>query len=91
MLFHQHIQKFFFENEMLEIVSSFKYLSIEIPTKMGWGSFIKIRISKIRNIYNALKSMFRIIPIEKYHIRKKLFCAFALPHFFGYLQHGSFI
>jgi hypothetical protein len=64
------------------MVSSFKYLGVEIRTKMGWGDFIKKRLSKIRNIYSALRNMFRVIPIEKYVIRKKLFCAFALPHFF---------
>ena len=44
-------------------------------------SFIKIRLSKIRNIYGALRLMFRIIPVEKYDIRKKKFYAFALLHF----------
>jgi hypothetical protein len=49
---------------------------------MGWGSFITKRLTKIRNIYNALRKMYRTIPPEENKIRKKLFCAFALPHFF---------
>ena len=48
---------------------------------MGWGLFITKRIAKIRNIYFALKKMYRTIPVDKIKIRKKLFCAFALPHF----------
>jgi hypothetical protein len=73
--------KVHFENEPIENVSSFKYLGVEIRTKMGWGPFIQTRLLKIRNIYSALRIMFRTIPIEKYGIRRKLFCAFALPHF----------
>jgi len=70
-----------FENELIEIVSSFRYLGVELRTKMSWGPFIQTRLLKIRNIYSALRIMFRTIPIEKYGIRRKLFCAFALPHF----------
>jgi hypothetical protein len=29
--------KVFFDHERVEIVSSFKYLGVEIRTKMGWG------------------------------------------------------
>ncbi|CAF4300227.1 unnamed protein product [Rotaria sp. Silwood2] len=73
--------KVFFKNEIIEIVSSFKYLGVEIRTKMGWSPLIKKRLDKIRNIYSALRKMFRVIPLEQYNIRRKLFCSFALPHF----------
>ncbi|CAF1327904.1 unnamed protein product [Rotaria sordida] len=33
--------KVFFKNEIIEMVSSFKYLGVEIRTKMGWSSLIK--------------------------------------------------
>jgi hypothetical protein len=35
--------------------------------------------------------MFQTIPIERNEIRKKLFCAFALPHFFGFSLIGAFL
>ena len=73
--------KVFFENKMIETVSSFKYLGVEIRTKMGWGPYIRGRVMKIRNIYTALRRMFRTIPSERYKIRNKLFCAFAFLHF----------
>ena len=71
----------YFDREEIDIVSSFKYLGVDICTKMGWGLFITKRIAKIRNIYFALKKMYRTIPVDQIKIRKKLFCAFALPHF----------
>lgn len=39
------------------------------------------RLTKIRNTYGALKTIYKKIPLENIHIRKKIFCAFALPHF----------
>ncbi len=42
----------FFEKERVEIASSFKYLGVEIRTK-------------IRNIYSALRKMHRTIPPEQ--------------------------
>ncbi|CAF3901329.1 unnamed protein product [Rotaria sp. Silwood1] len=73
--------KIFFQNQQIDFVQNFKYLGVEIRVKLGWGSYIKTRILKIRNVYNALKQLFRQIPIGLIHIRKKLFYAFALPHF----------
>lgn len=85
MLVHNAISpahpKVIFNNEIVESVAMFKYLGVEIRTKMGWGNFITTRMKKIRNIYSALRIMYKKIPIENYKIRKKLFCAFALPHF----------
>jgi hypothetical protein len=62
-------------------VPVFKYLEVEIRTTLGWGTYIKTRVLKIRNIYNALKQLFRQIPIKLIGIRRKRFYAFALPHF----------
>ena len=71
----------YFDDEQIDIVSSFRYLGVDICTKMGWGVFISKRLAKIRNIYSALRKMYRTIPIDQIKVRKKLFCAFALPHF----------
>jgi hypothetical protein len=71
----------FFQNQPVEFVSFFKYLGVEIRTKLGWGNYIKSRILKIRNTYNALKQIYRQIPITLINIRRRLFYAFSLPHF----------
>ena len=75
------IPKVFYREHPIEIVSSFKYLGIEIRTKLGWGNYIKARLMKIQNTYNALKQIFRQIPMSLIKIRRQLFCAFAIPHF----------
>jgi hypothetical protein len=73
--------KVIYQNQPIEFVSFFKYLGVEIRTKLGWGKYIKSRIIKIRNIYCALKQLYRRIPISLVYIRKRIFCAYALPHF----------
>ena len=65
----------------IEFVKRFKYLGVEITTKLGWGVYILNRLKKIRKIYNALRIIFVKIPISLIHIRRRLFFAFALPHF----------
>lgn len=55
----------YFDHEKIEIVPSFKYLGVDICTKMGWGLFIAKRVNKIRNIFSALKKMYRAIPVDK--------------------------
>jgi len=72
--------KVFFQNEPIEIVPCFRYLGVEIRTKLGWGRYINSRVAKIRNTYNALKQIYRQIPIKLIDIRRRLFYAFALPH-----------
>ena len=71
----------FFDDKRIDYVKYFKYLGVEIRTKLGWGEFIKDRLAKIRKNYAALKLIYRIIPVDMWKIRRKLFCAFALPHF----------
>ena len=75
------IPKIVFQNQPIEFVSCFKYLGVEIRTKLGWGNYIKSRILKIRNTYIALKQIYRQIPTKLIEIRRRLFYAFALPHF----------
>jgi hypothetical protein len=70
-----------YKNQNIEYVKSFKYLGVYISTKLGWGFFINERIRKIRKIYKALGIMFRTIPLYLTTLRRKLFLAYALPHF----------
>ena len=49
---------------------------------MWCREFIEKCLAKIRNIYNALREKCIIQYHLKKDIRKKLFCAFALPYFF---------
>ncbi|CAM4791024.1 unnamed protein product [Rotaria magnacalcarata] len=70
-----------YKNVPIKYVKSFKYLGIEIGTKLGWGNFVNNRLKKVRNIYAGLKKMLKAIPKDEIKIRKRLFCAYALPHF----------
>jgi hypothetical protein len=70
-----------FKGQPIDYVNSFRYLGVIISTKLGWGTFISERIRKIRNIYKGMKVAFRHIPKSSVTIRKKLFSAFAMPHF----------
>ncbi|CAF3241985.1 unnamed protein product [Rotaria socialis] len=70
-----------YKNVQIKYVKSFKYLGIEIGTKLGWGNFVNNRLKKVRNIYAGLKKMLKAIPKDEIKIRKRLFCAYALPHF----------
>jgi len=65
----------------VEHVKTFKYLGVYISTKLGWGNYIQERIKKIRNIYRGLRSIFKTLPRDLITIRKKIFFAYALPHF----------
>jgi hypothetical protein len=64
----------------IDFVKRFKYLGVDITTKLGWGIYIQNRISKIRKIYHALRVLFKQIPVDLIQLRRKLFFAFALPH-----------
>lgn len=68
-------------DQMIEYVKIFRYLGVYISTKLGWGQFISERLKKIRNIYNALNIIFRSIPLSSTTLRRKIFLAYALPHF----------
>jgi hypothetical protein len=85
MLFHSAVNpgypKVFFENKMIEHVTTFKYLGVELRCKVGWGLYIQQRVAKIRNIYCALRKLFKRIPKNNIKNRRLLFLTFALPHF----------
>lgn len=76
--FFSHIK---YKNVEIEYVSNFKCLGVEIGTKLGWSKHIDNRLKKAKNSYCALRRIFRDIPKNEIKIRKKLFCAFSLPHF----------
>ncbi|CAF1186396.1 unnamed protein product [Adineta ricciae] len=64
----------------IDFVKRFKYLGVDIATKLGWGIYIDNRLRKVRKIYHALRLLFKQIPISLYKLRRKLFTAYALPH-----------
>ncbi|CAF4604610.1 unnamed protein product [Rotaria socialis] len=64
----------------IEFVKRFKYLGVDITTKLGWGIYIVKRLQIIRKIYHALRIIFNKIPLSLIHLRRKLFFAYALPH-----------
>jgi len=70
-----------YEGQRVEYVKIFKYFGVHISTKLGWGIFINERIRKIRMIYKALNIIFRTIPPHLFKLRRKIFLAYALPHF----------
>lgn len=65
----------------IDFVKRFKYLGVDITTKLGWGTYIQSRLKKIRKIYHVLRILFKKIPISLIKLRRKLFFAYALPHF----------
>ncbi|CAF3172769.1 unnamed protein product [Rotaria socialis] len=83
-----------YKNQDVEFVKRFKYLGVDITTKLGWGIYISKRIQTIRKIYHALRIIFNKIPITLRELRRKLFFAFTLPHiiwlfscWFFYTEH----
>jgi hypothetical protein len=68
-------------NQNIEYVKTFKYLGAYISMKLGWGIFINERIRKIRKIYKALRIVIRNIPTHLFKLRRRIFLAYALPHF----------
>lgn len=65
----------------IEHVNNFKCLGVDIGTKLGWTKHIDNRLKKARNTYCALRRILSEIPRNEIKIRRKLFCAFSLPHF----------
>jgi hypothetical protein len=70
-----------YRNQDIEFVKSFKYLGVHISTNLGWAVLINERIRKIRSIYKALRIIFHTIPTHLTKLRRKIFLAYALPHF----------
>ena len=56
-------------------------IGVEICCKLGWSRHIDERPKLVRNAYCGLRKLFKQIPKNEIKIRRKLFCAFALPHF----------
>lgn len=75
-----------YRGKEIELVKNFKYLGVTISTKLGWGLFINDRIRKIRKVYKGMSIIFRKIPRSDIQTRKKLFSAFAMPHFIWLFQ-----
>jgi hypothetical protein len=69
-----------YKNLKIEYVKSFKFLGVEIGTKLGLGKHIDDRLKKVKTSYCALRKVFRTIPKNEINLRKKLFCAFSLSH-----------
>jgi hypothetical protein len=69
-----------YKDTIIEFVKRFKYLRVDITTKLGWGTYISNRLKKVKKIYHALRILFKKIPISLIEIRRKLFFAYALPH-----------
>ena len=70
-----------YKQQQLEHVKTFKYLGVHISTKLGWGNYINERLKKIRNIYKGLRIIYRAISVDNIDIRRRIFLAYALPHF----------
>ena len=70
-----------FKGQPIEYVNKFKYLGVTITAKLGWGIYISERIRTIRKVYRGMKILFYSIPKSEIKIRKKIFSAFAMPHF----------
>ncbi|CAF3364924.1 unnamed protein product [Rotaria socialis] len=70
-----------YKDQEIEFVSKFKYLGVTIACKLGWGIYLNNVLNSIRKIYNAMKILFYNIPKKFISLRRKLFLAYALPHF----------
>jgi hypothetical protein len=75
------LPKMKYKQQKIEHVKSFKYLGVHISTKLGWGTYINERIRKIRRIYNGFRQIFYKILREHISILRRVFLAYALPHF----------
>jgi hypothetical protein len=70
-----------YEGQTIEHVLASKYLGVTITAKLGWRQYVNERMRKVRNIYSVLRVIYKSIPFERSEMRRKLFLAYALPHF----------
>jgi hypothetical protein len=70
-----------YKSQPIEFVKKYKYLGVTISTKLGWEIYLNERLRKISRIYNAMRIAFRLLRKKDIITRKKIFSAFALPHF----------
>jgi hypothetical protein len=70
-----------YKDVKIEYVTSFKCLGIELGTKLGMGNNIANSLKKVRGSFCALRKIFLSIPRHEIKIRRRIFCAFSLPHF----------
>ena len=70
-----------FKNIPIEFVKCYKYLGVNISVKLGWEKYVNERLKTIRNIYNALRIIYKTIKMNNIKIRRKIFLAYVLPHF----------
>ncbi|CAF1431228.1 unnamed protein product [Didymodactylos carnosus] len=55
-----------YKNKIVNLVKLFKYLGVEITTKLGWGQYISHRLKIVRKIYNALHHEYQLhFPLRK--------------------------
>ena len=70
-----------FKNIPIEFVKCYKYLGVNISVKLGWEKYVNERLKTIRNIYNALRIIYKTIKMNNIKIRRKIFLAYVLRHF----------
>ena len=73
--------KLFYQSQSIEYVTRFRYLGVYILAKIGRDHYINERFKIIRKIYSAMRIIFRTIRKQDIKIRRKIFLAYALPHF----------
>ena len=73
--------KLWFNSQEIKFVDRFKYLGVYISVKLGWDKYINERLKIITKVHTAMKTTFRTIGKKKTKIRKKIFYAYALPHY----------
>ena len=66
--------------ELIKWISEYKYLSYLIPSKLGWGKFLKYMMTKIKQRISLIKS-FKVFGSSTPSLRKTLFLSFVLPLF----------
>jgi hypothetical protein len=64
----------------IDFTKCFKYLGVDITTKLGWEICIPSRSKKIRKIYHAVRILVKGISISLIKLKRKLFFTYALRH-----------